>query len=105
MGTWKIVNKVESQTIADEAKWTIPSNGLSEWTQYELSIHIDGGGNHPASIIHADSDAQESGYHIPAGGVVTVGPVNIEDFPAIRASHGAIDVYVSYAVVPREGGD
>jgi hypothetical protein len=105
MGTWRILNKVETQTIADEAKWTIPSDGLSEWTQYELSIHIDGGGNHPASIIHADSAAQESGYHIPAGGVVTVGPVNIEDFPAIRASHGAIDVYVSYAVVPREGGD
>jgi hypothetical protein len=105
MGTWRILNKVETQTIADEAKWTIPSDGLSEWTQYELSIHIDGGGNHPASIIHADSAAQESGYHIPAGGVVTIGPVNIEDFPAIRASHGAIDVYVSYAVVPREGGD
>jgi len=105
MGTWKILNKVESQTIANEAKWTIPSDGLSEWKQYELSICIKGSGNHPADLIHPDSDAQESGYHIPANGVVTVGPINIEDFPAIRASHGEIDVCVSYAIVPREGGD
>jgi hypothetical protein len=106
MGTWRILNKVETQTIADEAKWTIPSDGLSEWTQYELSIHIDGGGNHPASIIHADSAAQESGYHIPAGGVVTVGPVNIEDYPCNKSiARRNRSVYVSYAVVPREGGD
>ena len=105
MGTWKILNKVESQTIANEAKWTIPSTGLSEFKCYELSICVDAGGNHAADLIHPDSDAQESGYHIPKGGVVTIGPVNIEDFPAIRASHGEISVYVSYAVVPREGGD
>lgn len=104
MGTWKILNKVESQNIANEAKWTIPSDGLSEWTQYELSIYIHGSGNHPADLIHPDSDAQESGYHIPAKGIVTIGPIKKEDFPAIRASHGAIEVYVSYAVVP-EGGD
>ena len=104
MSTWKILNKVESQTIANEAKWTIPSDGLSEWQQYELSIHVNGTGNHPADLIHRDSDSQESGYHIPANGVMKIGPVNIEDFPAIRASHGEIDVYVSYAIVP-EGGD
>jgi hypothetical protein len=104
MGTWKIINKVESQTIANEAKWTIPSNGLSEWTQYELSIYVNGGGNHAADLIHPDSTAQESGYHIPAGATVTIGPVHKDDFPAIRASHGEIDVYVSYAIVP-EGGE
>jgi len=104
MGTWKILNKVETQTIANEAKWTIPSDGLSEWKQYELSICIKGSGNHPADLIHPDSTAQESGYHIPANGVVTIGPIKIEDFPAIRASHGEIDVCVSYAIVP-EGGD
>lgn len=104
MGTWKIVNKVESQTIADEDKWTIPNDGLSEWTQYELSIFINGSGNHPADLVHPDSEAIESGYHIPAGATVTIGPVHKDDFPAIRASHGEIDVYVSYAIVP-EGGE
>ena len=102
MSTWKILNKVESQTIANEAKWTIPSDGLSEWQQYELSIYVNGSGNHPADLIHRDSDSQESGYHIPANGVMKIGPVNIEDFPAIRASHGEIDVHVSYAIVPQD---
>ena len=100
MGTWRILNKVESQTIANEAKWTIPSDGLSEWTQYELSIFVNGSGNHPADLIHPDSTAQESGYHIEAGSTIKIGPVKIEDFPAIRASHGEVDVYVSYAIVP-----
>lgn len=104
MGTWRILNKVESATIADQAKWTIPSDGLSEWQQYELSIHINGSGNHPADLVHPDSDAAESGYHIPAGGVITIGPVAIEDFPAIKATHGEVDAHVSYATVP-EGGD
>ena len=104
MGTWKIINKVESTTILNETKWTIPSDGLSEWQQYELSIHVNGSGNHPADLIHPDSDVTESGYHIPANGVVTIGPVVIEDFPAIVASHGDVDVHVSYAIVP-EGGD
>ena len=102
MSTWKILNKVESQTIANEAKWTIPSDGLSEWQQYELSIHVNGTGNHPADLIHRDSNAIESGYHIPANTVMKIGPVAIEDFPAIRASHGEIDVHVSYAIVPQD---
>ena len=102
MGTWKIVNKVESQTIADQGKWTIPNDGLSEWTQYELAIHINGQGNHPADIVHPDSTADESGYHLPAGSTTVIGPVKIEDFPAIKATHGEIDVHISYAIVPED---
>lgn len=100
MSTWKIIDKVESETILDQDKWTIPSNGLYKFTQYELSIYVNGSGNHAADLIHPNSSAIESGYHIPAGTVVKIGPVNISDFPAIRASHGKIDVVVSYAIVP-----
>ena len=104
MGTWKLINKDEEQTITNGNKWTIPSDGLSEWTQYEIAIYIHGNGNHPADLIHPDSTAQESGYHLPAGSTTTIGPVHKDDFPAIRASHGDIDVHISYAIVP-EGGE
>jgi len=100
---FKIVNKNESATVANEAKWIIPSDGLSEWTQYQISIYVNGAGNHPAELVHQDAAATGfTGYHIPANGSITIGPMNIEDFPAVRASHGPIDVHVSYAII---GGD
>lgn len=102
MGTWRILNKVESQTIENGAKWTIPSDGLSIYTQYELSIYVNGSGNHPADLVHPDSTAQESGYHIASNSVMKIGPVEVADFPAIRASHGEIDVHVSYAIIPQD---
>ena len=103
MGTWRILNKVESQTIANGAKWTIPSNGLSTYTQYELSILVNGSGNHPAELVHQSSTSTGyTGYHIEAGSVMKVGPVEVADFPAIRASHGEIDAHVSYAIIPQD---
>ena len=100
---WTIVDKIETQTIADETKWTIPSDGLDQYKQYELSIYINGEGNHPAGLVHASSTATDtSGYHIPAGGTAVVGPVEIDEFPAILATHGEIDVQVSYAIVPED---
>jgi len=103
---WKILNKNESTTVAQGDTYVIPSDGLSEWTHYELSIYVNGAGNHPAELVHQSAAATAfTGYHIPAGGVITIGPVKIEDFPAVRASHGPIDVHISYAIVPREGGD
>jgi len=54
-------------------------------------------------LVHADSTATDtSGYHIPAGGTAVVGPLEIDEFPAILATHGEIDVQVSYAIVPED---
>ena len=100
---WTILNKIETQTITDETKWTIPSDGLDQYKQYELSIYIGGAGNHPAGLVHASSTSTtDSGYHIPAGSTAVVGPVEIDEFPAILATHGDIDVQVSYAIVPED---
>jgi len=104
MGLFRLLNKAESFTVLDGTKTNIPRDGLSDYAQYELIIHVSGGGNHPVDIVHVDYDVEdgETGFHVAAGTTVSIGPMEVKDFPAIFASHGDVDIYVSYASVPED---
>jgi len=104
MGTWRLLNKAESFEILDGTKVNIPRDGLSDYAQYELIIHINGQGNHPVDIVHVDYDVTsgETGFHVASGSTVSIGPVEVKDFPAIFAIHGDVDAHVSYAAVPED---
>ena len=99
MGTMRIENKIEDLAIAEDTKVLIPSDGLSEFTAYEISLYVNG--DNPVYLIHADAAGQVSGHRIPPGGVATLGPIDTKDFPAIYAEAGAAsNVVVSYANSP-----
>ena len=104
MGTFRLLNKAESFTVSNGTKVNIPRDGLSDYAQYQLIIHVNGQGNHPADIVHVDYDVAEgeTGFHIVAGTTVSIGPMEVKDFPAVFAVHGDIDVHVSYASVPED---
>jgi len=99
MGTFRILNKAETFTVSHGTKVNIPSDGLSDYAQYQLIIHVNGSGNHPAHIVHVDYNVAdgETGFHIVAGTTVSIGPMEVKDFPAVFAVSGDIDVHVSYA--------
>lgn len=99
MGTYKILSKNESTTVLDGETWAIPNDGLDIWNQYALTIYVNGAGNHPAMIINPDSEAEATGMYIPGNGTLTLSPLKTKDFPSILASHGDIDVHVSYSMI------
>lgn len=94
----RIINKVENLSLASDTKAVIPSDGLSSYTAYELSLYVDGG--NAVYLMHQDTPGQITGHRIPAGGVATLGPLDIRDFPAVYAAADlASSVTVSYAIV------
>ncbi len=97
----RIINKVENVPLASDTKVVIPSNDLSAYTAYEISLYVDGG--NAVYLLHQDAPGQISGHRIPSGGVATLGPLNTRDFPAVYAAADlASSVVVSYASVAED---